>query len=168
MAIKAVSEASKNINIQYDIIGDGSELQNLERLINKCNVNEKVNLIKSIPRNELLKRLSDYDIYLFPSLIEGGSWALMEAMAYGLPVICFDCSGMSVITNNDCAIRIPFTYPKQSQSEMTNAILRLAAAPNLRNQMGKHATQRICKEFNWEKKGEFMEKLFDELEKRQN
>ena len=46
--------------------------------------------ISEIKRNEVLTKLSKADIYLFPSLREGGSWALMEAMAVGLPVICLN------------------------------------------------------------------------------
>lgn len=166
MAIKAVSEAAKTVDINYDIIGDGPELANLERFISECNANEKITLIKSIPREQLLAKLPDYDIYLFPSLLEGGSWALMEAMGYGLPVICFNGSGMRVITDENCAIRLPFTHPQQSQSDMTEAIIRLASRADLRQEMGKNAAQRIREEFCWEKKGEFMEQLFEKLEKK--
>lgn len=165
MAISAIYEASKSIEIQYDIIGDGPEFNNLENLISKYNIHDKVKLVKAIPRETLLQKIKNYDIYLFPSLLEGGSWALMEAMQYGLPIICFDCSGMSVVTDDKCAIRIPITNPSQSLLNMVNAIIKLSSNPDLRLQMGVNAYKKIQNEFSWETKGEFMEKLFNDLEK---
>ena len=168
MAISAIFEASKSLEIQYDIIGDGPEFNNLEQLISKYNIHDKVKLVKTIPREILLQRIKNYDIYLFPSLLEGGSWALMEAMHYGLPIICFDCSGMSVVTDDECAIRIPITNPSQSLMNMVNAIIKLSSNPDLRLQMGINASRKIQKEFSWETKGEFMENLFNDLEKHNN
>ena len=104
------------------------------------------------------------DIYLFPSLREGGSWALMEAMAIGLPVICLNWSGMEIITDEQSAIRLPVTNPKQMPKDLASAICKLIDNPTLRNEMGIHGRERIKNVFNWDAKGVFMENLLNELE----
>lgn len=108
--------------------------------------------------------LEQSDIFLFPSLREGGSWSLMEAMAIGLPVICLNWSGMAISTDDSCAIRLPVTNPEQMPKDIADAIMRLVENPDLRRKMGDAGRERIRQVFNWDAKGEFMENLFEELE----
>lgn len=61
----------------------------------------------------------------------------MEAMAIGLPVICLDWAGMSVTTDDECAIRLPVSNPEQMPKDMVAVIIRLIDNPELRRQMGK-------------------------------
>ena len=44
----------------------------------------------AVPRNKLLESLSRAIIFIFPSHVEGGGIAVVEAMASGLPVIAWD------------------------------------------------------------------------------
>ena len=77
-------------------------------------VNNKQKVIyDELPRQKGLELLEHSDIFLFPSLREGGSWSLMEAMAISLPVICLNWAGMAVTTDDLCAIRLPVTNPQQ-------------------------------------------------------
>ena len=110
-----------------------------------------------------MELLEHSDIFLFPSLREGGSWSLMEAMAISLPVICLNWAGMAVTTDDLCAIRLPVTNPQQMPKDMATAIIKLIENPELRKRMGDAGRKRIKEVFNWEAKGLFMERLFAEL-----
>lgn len=123
-----------------------------------------VNIIAEMPRQEVLHLVEQSDIFLFPSLREGGSWSLMEAMAIGLPVICLDWAGMSITTDDDCAIRLSVSNPEQMPKDMAAAIIKLIENPELRRQMGEAGRKRIKEVFNWEAKGCFMENLLKELD----
>ena len=68
-----------------------------------------VKIYDELPRQKVLELVEHSDIFLFPSLREGGSWSLMEAMAISLPVICLNWAGMAVTTDDLCAIRLPVT-----------------------------------------------------------
>ena len=102
------------------------------------------------------------DMYLFPSLREGGSWALMEAMAAELPVVCFDWTGTGVITDDLCANRIKPTSMKQDVDCFADAVEDLINNPEKRVAYGVHARERILNVYNWDTKGRFMDKLFDD------
>lgn len=163
-AVRALNFVTTSHNVYLTIIGSGPEKKRIEKEIKKYNLSNKVEFISEVSRNEVLEKLSQSDIYLFPSLREGGSWALMEAMAIGLPAICLNWSGMEVITDNHSAIRLPVTTPEQMPKDIAEAICKLAENTELRIQIGIAARERIKTVFNWEAKGEFMEILFSELD----
>ena len=151
-------------NIHMTIIGRGPERESIEEKIEKYNLSEHITMIKELPRQEVLEHLTKADIYLFPSLREGGSWALMEGMAIGLPVVCLDWTGMKVITDEESAFRVKPSNYKKTVEEMTDAVSKLVEDKNLRRQMGLAARKRIAEVYNWEYKGKFMEGLLEELE----
>jgi len=168
--VMSLVQAIKLIPARYDIhltiVGKGSEKNNLLSYVKRNNLEQKVTFIDEVPRKRVLEMLNTTDVYLFPSLHEGGSWALMEAMAAGLPVICLDCTGMHTITSEDSAIRIEPTDPDSFVKKMAAEICRLSDDVNYRKCIGDNARKRILENFRWEDKSIFMEKLFAELEER--
>lgn len=162
--VRAVSAVPLKYNIHLSIIGRGSEKTEIEKIIQNGKCASRFTLINEMPRSEVLERLSYADVYLFPSLHEGGSWALMEAMAVGLPVICLDCTGMHMITSEKSAIRIEPTNEKEFEEKVTKSIVDLCENPELVKRIGVEATQRIKDNFRWDGKLKFMEELFCELE----
>lgn len=163
-AVKALQYLPKNRNITLTIVGSGYQKKEIEEMSQKIGWKNNVNIIAELPRQKVLELVEQSDIFLFPSLREGGSWSLMEAMAIGLPVICLDWAGMSVTTDDDCAIRLPVSNPEQMPKDMAAAIIKLIDNPELRRQMGKAGRKRIKEVFNWEAKGRFMENLLKELD----
>ena len=163
--IEAIKLVPEKYNIHLTIIGRGNEKSKLLSLSNKYNLANKITIIDELPREKVLEKLASSHIYLFPSLCEGGSWALMEAMAKGLPVICLDSSGMHTITTEDSAIRIKPTEPEAFVQAMADNIVKLYDDEQYRMSIGQKARDRIWSDFRWREKGLFMEKLFSELEK---
>ena len=153
-------------NIHMTIIGRGPEREKIEKRIEEYDLFEDITLIKELPRREVLEKLTKADIYFFPSLREGGSWALMEGMAVGLPVVCLNWTGMSVITDENSAIRIKPSDYEQSIDDFTKAISDLIENEEIRIKMGAAGKQRIKERYNWETKGEYIEKMLEKMEKR--
>ena len=166
MAVKSLGQLPSNYDFNLKIIGSGPEMNRIKNEICFLKLSDKVHFVEETTRNNILDELSKSDIYLFPSLREGGTWALMEAMAIGLPVICLDWSGMEIITDDKSAIKIPVTSPEQMTEEMAKAISKLIDNPLLRERMGAAGRKRIKYEYNWEAKGVFIENLLNELDKK--
>lgn len=163
-AVRALQYIPSEYKFTLTIIGSGVEKNRILKEIKKLNQTNRVKFIDETTRENVIKELAQSDIYLFPSLREGGSWALMEAMAIGLPVVCLKWSGMEIITDDECAIRLPVTNPDQMPKDMAAAICKLIDNPDLMKKMGAAGRTRIKNEFNWEAKGIFMENLFHELD----
>lgn len=103
--------------VHYTIVGKGPEKKQIEEMVKNYHLAENIKLVGEVPRETVMEYLKMADMYLFPSLREGGSWALMEAMAAELPVVCFDWTGTGVITDDLCANRIKPTSMKQDGSD---------------------------------------------------
>ena len=72
-----------------------------------------VTFINGLPHKKLIEKISISDLFLLPSIEEGISNAVLEAMALGVPVISTDCGGMmEVISNSENGFIIPVRDPK--------------------------------------------------------
>lgn len=163
-AVKALTYIPPKYKVKLTVIGSGYQKKEIKETAIKIGRGDNVRFIDELPRQEVLHLVELSDIFLFPSLREGGSWSLMEAMAIGLPVICLDWAGMAITTDKSCAIRLPVTSPEQMPKDMAAAIVRLIENPVLRRQMGEAGRERIKNIFNWESKGFFMERILDKLD----
>jgi glycosyltransferase involved in cell wall biosynthesis len=161
--IKALEKIPKNYQFRLTIIGSGPEKEKLQNSIRNKSFRDKVTIIDELSRQEVMENLCRSDIYLFPSLREGGSWALMEAMAIGLPVICLNWTGNEIITDESSAIRLEVTSPELLPHEIAHSICNLVDNPTLKSQIGQNARKRIKTEFNWDVKGKFLAALLTEI-----
>lgn len=165
MAVEAFYEVTKVIpESKFVIIGKGPEREKIQKYICDKGIENKVEILNEMERNQIFNKLQQADIYVFPSLREGGSWCLMEAMAIGLPVICFSWTGMDIITDEKSAIRIKPKNYKENLEEFKKAMICLALDYDKRVEMGRMSRQRIKNEFLWDKKNEIFEMYMKEID----
>ncbi len=160
--VQALNLVPTKYDVECIMVGKGPELAKVKKLAETCP--HKITFLKHMPRNEVLNQLTHGDIFISPSLKDACNLTLLEAMTVGLPIICLNWSGMAISTDENCAIRLPVSNPRQMPQDMANAIIQLIENPKLREHMGHAARERIRTIFNWEAKGIFLEQLFDKLD----
>ena len=83
-----IIKAIKNLNVNLIIIGDGPNYQKLLDYINENQLQNKVEIIKKIPNEELPNYYRSCQIYAQPLKdLDGIPIPVLEAMACGLPII---------------------------------------------------------------------------------
>ncbi|MGI0077224.1 MAG: glycosyltransferase, partial [Nitrosopumilaceae archaeon] len=81
-------EAIKNMDVKLLLIGDGPNFDILNEFIQKNHIANKVEIIKSVPNNELGRYYTSCEIYAqVLENLEGIPIPVLEAMACGLPVV---------------------------------------------------------------------------------
>jgi glycosyltransferase involved in cell wall biosynthesis len=86
------------------ICGEGPESERLGRLAQQLKIADRVELRGWRPREELLQILrEETDVVLFPSLHDEGGWAVAEAVAAGVPVVCLGRGGPPVLGGHPVA-----------------------------------------------------------------
>ncbi|MDE5857044.1 MAG: glycosyltransferase family 4 protein, partial [Muribaculaceae bacterium] len=90
--LDALSKLS-DIDWMLDLIGEGPSRHHLENLAKQLKIKDRVNFLSNVDRQDIYTRLSQYDIFILPSLNEAFSIALAEAMAASLPVIISNLEG---------------------------------------------------------------------------
>jgi glycosyltransferase involved in cell wall biosynthesis len=93
---------SSHSSLHLAVIGSGRDLARLQSLAKHLKVDEIVSWIPWMPREELIGVYSDFDLFTFPSLHDSGGAAVLEALTFGLPVVCLDLGGPGVAVNNSC------------------------------------------------------------------
>ena len=91
-------------NVCLDIVGEGELWENIEALIQKYEL-QNVYLHGQKTGRELVDFYKSADIFVLPSLKEGISNAMLEALAAGLPVVASDLPEMREILG-DCGVLI--------------------------------------------------------------
>ena len=87
--IKAFSYIEKKYeDYTLEIYGEGILHNDLQNLINRLHLNNKVKLMGA--HKDVLEKIKDTSLFVMSSDYEGFPNALVEAMAIGLPVICTD------------------------------------------------------------------------------
>jgi glycosyltransferase involved in cell wall biosynthesis len=88
---------NKGISFHCDIVGKITEnnyFLQLKTEINRFGLQDKITFQGWLSDRELSEYYSYSTCFVFPSLLEGYGMVILEAMAYGLPVISFDNSAM--------------------------------------------------------------------------
>ncbi len=104
----------EKVDFNYTIVAGGRDQENILYQIHDLGLNECVSFINDeLSHDEVLKKVSECDLFLLPSLEEGISNAVIEAMALGLPVISTDCGGMvEVIRHGENGFIVPVRDPE--------------------------------------------------------
>ncbi len=102
LLIKAFAKKFREENVKLHILGAGPEYNNLQNLIIKLNVKDKIILFGKSNRDKVIYELQKSDVFVLSSIYETFGVVLIEAMACGLPVVSTKCGGPeSIITNKN-------------------------------------------------------------------
>ncbi len=125
------------------LIGDGPLREQAQALLREA----KAEHLAWLPgaRNDAPKMMQALDIFVLPSLIEGVSNTILEAMATGLPVVATAVGGNPELV---CQGETGVTIPAEDEIAMSQAIQRYIDAPELRRIHGKAGRLRVEKIFS--------------------
>ena len=116
--------------------------------------------IGPLPYNEIEKKYSEADLFVFASSCETFGQIITEAMCAGLPIACSERSAMSELLGN-CGI---YFDPEDSES-IANAIRRLLDDPSLRGSIATGANK-LSTHFSWERCADETFKFFRTIHRR--
>jgi glycosyltransferase involved in cell wall biosynthesis len=94
------------------------------------------------------------DVFLFPSLRDGGGAVVVEAMASGLPVVCLDLAGPGLHIQDGWGVKVPSGRPDVVAAELAGALGRFWCDPGLRARVGNAARERAASFYEWGRLGE--------------
>jgi glycosyltransferase involved in cell wall biosynthesis len=163
LALRAFALFSrKHPEAKFVIVGTGPELNRLEKLAQELGIERQAHIEGWMPRERLLANMRFCDVFLFASLRDGGGLVVVEAMAAGKPVVCFDLGGPGLHINPECGFKVPARTPEQGVQDMAEALDRLASDPELRARMGRAAFERARQVYDWDRVAERIIEAYQE------
>ena len=115
-AIAAVAHArEKGADVHFSVIGSGPFSAELRLRASELGV--AVEFVDHVPQHELFERFRQADCFLFPSLHDSGGTVVLEALSFGLPVICLDLCGPAEFVDEDCGVVVATAGKSESEVE---------------------------------------------------
>lgn len=158
LAIQAVAEAGTDAT--FTIIGNGPFMDSARKLVRQLGIESKVEFRGRLPLSEVLRSYGDYDLFLFPSLHDTGSFAVIEAMTCGLPVICVDSGGPSIAVKEGSGVKVPVGSRKEVVTGLAEAIRLYDRDRELLLEHGRAAREVVLREYDWENKGRELDEVY--------
>ncbi len=143
------------------IIGDGPEQKTLESEMRKSDLEQSVRFWGARFTEEKEKLLRNMDVFVHTSRWEGMPMAVLEAAAYGLPLIVSPETGLAALTKH---YRAGLGLARNFPQDITEAFLqcdRNMADGELERQ-GTNAREMALREFDW---GRIVERMLETLYK---
>lgn len=94
----AKARRSTRYNLTLEIVGAGNS-KAYQELANSLRIKKSVKFRGYLPEHDLKNMYRIADIFIMPSRLEGFGLVLLEAMNYGLPIICTDRGGMPEVAS---------------------------------------------------------------------
>lgn len=140
------------------VVGDGPERSKLEKIIASLELQSYVWLAGD--RDDIPAWLGCMDIFVLPSLGEGISNTVLEAMASGLPVIATTVGGNPELVEHEVT---GLLVPSDNIDDLGKAIERLVTVPQLRLAMGEAASGKVREMFDWDRTVTAYLRVYDEV-----
>jgi len=113
-------------------------------VIKKRNLGEYVIFTGMLSGEEKTAALKDSDVFVLPSYSENFGMAVVEAMAFGLPVIITRNVGIA----SDVILAKAGLVVEKEEKELSEAILKILANPDLAKEMGQRGRRLVETEFS--------------------
>jgi len=150
-------------NVRFLIVGDGASRPELEKYSERLGLNKHVVFLGF--RLDVPTLLSEISVSVLPTLSEGLSNSLLEAMAAGVPVVATSVGGNpEVVQGGITGLLVP---PRDAEA-LGQAIGRLLEQPSLGTKFGLAGRERVIKQFALERMTQATERLYEGLMERSN
>jgi len=161
--IEAIAKlAPKYPQIKLKIMGDGNARATLEKQVEKLNVSDKTEFLGRIPREKTTLYYQEASLFVLPSLNEGMSNAMLEALASSLPIITTNTGGAQELVSHE---KNGYLIKMKNSADIAEKIEKLINHPELRREMGKASREKAL-EMSWKKIAEDYYRLYNRLYKR--
>lgn len=160
LAIQALNTLIKSgSKVKLILLGDGPLRPDLEHQVSHYGLNEHVAFMGQV--TNVIEYLYAANVFLLPSLIEGLSNALLEAMAVGLPCITSDIPGNRQVIQHGVD---GLLFESNSAEALANTVSQVFNDPKFAAQLGHQARIKIEQEYSIEVVVEKYISLYDKLQ----
>lgn len=141
-AMPAIVAANPKVRLR--IVGDGERREEWETLVREIGMERSIEFTGHKPHEQLAALLRESHIFVLPSLYEGMSNTLLEAIASGLPVIVTDTGGTRELVDQNGIV-----VAQRDPDDIARAVLEIAGCDTRRMDMGARSCT-IARHYSWE------------------
>jgi glycosyltransferase involved in cell wall biosynthesis len=153
--LEAIAEVPEAL---FLLAGDGSERAPLEAEAERLGVADRVRFLGR--REDVPQLLAACDVFALPSLYEGSSLALLEAMAAGIPIVSSAIGGTDELIEDG---RSGLLVPPGDAAALAAALRQLLSDSELREGLAARARERVDADLTREQMARRVTEIYREL-----
>ena len=140
-------------SLKFKITGKGKALSKSKEYVKKNNIKD-VEFTGELFGENLIEAFSSGDIYIFPSFAEGMPTSVLEAMAFGLPVITRKVGGLADFFENE---KMGYITKSFNPKDFALEIEKLIKSPEKCREISRYNYQYAQKHFTASKVAKYIE-----------
>ena len=153
LLLKAVNELRQDYLVRLTMIASlNSEnnpyYKNIRNYIAQKGLEDIVTLKINVPYRECLDEYLRHDLFVLPSMNEPAAVSSLEAMAFGLAIICTESDGARTYVQNN---RNGLFFTSGNSNDLKNKIEYVISNRNLLKNMGKESARIVASDFSPER-----------------
>jgi glycosyltransferase involved in cell wall biosynthesis len=163
-AIEAVSKVVDQFpDLEYHIVGSGEMEDEIRGRIDKCDLDDTVELLGNVSDERLIAEFDEASCFLLPCIVaesgdrDGIPVALMESMAMETPPISTDVSGIPELIDHQ---QNGMVVEPKNIDELAEAVSTILSDPEKQRQFGEAGREKVKQEFNVEHEAAKLESVF--------
>ena len=126
LALRAAASLLRSGSANFTVLGDGPERERLEQLAKSLEITDAVEFCGWVSHAEVLKRLREADMLVFPSVRDFGAGVVYEALATGSVPLVADFGGPGDVVNPDVGCKVPLTNERDFVAQMERILVDFA------------------------------------------
>ena len=162
-SVQHIVQVMKRTDIQFGLVGGGTELAAMRKLAEELGVADYVTFTGRVPDEELLAMLNTADVCVNPDVAndmndKSTMNKIMEYMALGKPIVQFD------LTEGRVSAQDASLYAQRNDTtDMARKLVELLDDAELRQRMGAAGLERVKTILAWEHEAPRLLAAYDEL-----
>jgi glycosyltransferase involved in cell wall biosynthesis len=156
----------RGITVELWLAGEGELDRDLRRQVESLALNDRVRFLGQLSHTAVLDLYRENQVALtvVPSIVmrrfqyEGIPVSLIEAMAFGIPVVATETGGIPELLEGGAGLLVAHSDP----AALANAIERLVSSAELWCELSQRGRQRVQDEFAIDVNGERLSDLFEQ------
>lgn len=162
LVLEALSRVSSSLPIHLTIVGDGPVGPHVHDWISQLKLEDKVTWLGRLPFDQVQEVYATHHAFIFCSLRDSLGSQLIEAMAYGLPLITLDHHGARAFVPPEAGIKVAVSEPEVTLQALKEAIIYLAEHPEERKKMSDYAFE-YARQFAWSRRIEDIQQYYQKI-----
>ncbi len=159
LLLHAAARLPKDVNYRIDILGDGPCNRRWRSLASRLGIADRCIWHGWLPRDESLNVMKDSHVFAITSLKDLTSTVAVEAISFGLPVVCLDHCGFADLVNDACGIKVNPGSLSQIVLDLCGALYALYHDESMRQRLAQGCIRR-SRDYSWSSKSTNLEHVY--------
>ena len=162
LLLKALARIKNGTAFELRVVGTGPRSEDWKDMARELGIADRCTFRGRLSLADSIAEQSWAHVFAFTSLRDTSGNVMLEALAAGNPVVCFDHQGAADIITAECGYKLPVVNPETAVRDFAETIKELAQdRQKLRLlSLGAHARAQC---FRWDANGDRMNQLYWEL-----